>query len=176
MISYTNSSRNLQGVGETEQVATVAAEHGLFSLLGVAALMGRTFGEGDPLTVAVASYGFWKGHFGGDGSVIGRSITLDGQPFTLIGVMPEGFQFPYRSSSADLYRSSSIDLWVPWRVPAEFRNNPNYRLDAVLARLRQGAAMEAARQELGAMEGPSQCHRVVRIRPLHEGMSGPAQH
>ena len=57
--------------------------------------MGRTFGEGDPLNVVVASYGFWKAHLGGDRSAIGRSITLDGQPFTLIGVMPEGFQFPY---------------------------------------------------------------------------------
>ena len=124
MISYMNSNRNLQGVGETEQVATVAAEHGLFSLLGVAAMAGRTFGEGDPLNVAVASYRFWKGHFGGDRLVVGRSITLDGQPFTLIGVMPEGFQFPYRSSSTDLYKSSSTDLWVPWRAPAEFRTIP----------------------------------------------------
>src|SRR6267143_7180111 len=74
MISYSNSSRNLQGVGDPEQVATVAAEHGLFSLLGVAAPMGRTFGEGDPLNVAVASYRFWKGHFGGDRLVVGRSI------------------------------------------------------------------------------------------------------
>src|SRR3989441_6339763 len=57
MVSYTTSSRNLQGVGEPEQVATVAAERGLFSLLGVAALTGRTFGEGDPPNVVVASYG-----------------------------------------------------------------------------------------------------------------------
>ena len=128
MITYTNSGRNLQGVGEPEQVATVAAEHGLFGLLGVAALAGRTFGEGDPLNVVVASYGFWKGHFGGDRSAIGRSITLDGQPFTLIGVMPEGFQFPYTSSSTG--------LWIPWGVPAELRNRPNGRLDAVVARLK----------------------------------------
>jgi predicted permease len=137
--------------------------------------MGRTFGEGDPLNVVVASYGFWKGHFGGDRSVIGRSITLDGQPFTLIGVMPEGFQFPYKSSSTDLYRSSSTDLWVPWRAPAEFRNHPNVRLNAVLARLKEGAAMEAARQELNAMEGPSQAHRIVRIKPLKDVVSGPAR-
>jgi putative ABC transport system permease protein len=175
IVSYMTSSRNLQGGGETEQVATVAAEHGLFSLLGVAARMGRTFREGDPLNVVVASYGFWIGHFGGDRSIVGRSITLDGQPFTLIGVMPEGFQFPYRSSSTDLYRSSSSDLWVPWRAPAEFRNHPYYRLDAVLARLKEGAALETARQELAAMEGPSQAHRLVRARPLKDVVSGPAR-
>jgi predicted permease len=175
MISYMKSGRSLQGVGETEQVAIVAAEHGLFSLLGVAALMGRTFDEGDSPNVAVASYGFWKGHFGTDRSVIGRSITLDGQPFTVIGVMPEGFQFPYRSSSTDLYRSSSSDLWVPWVAPAELRNHPNIPLDAVLARLKEGAALEAARQELNAMVGLSQPHRVVRIRPLKDVVSGPAR-
>ncbi|HEV2232883.1 MAG TPA: ABC transporter permease, partial [Terriglobia bacterium] len=172
MISYSNSGRNLQDVGEPEQVSTVAAEHGLFSLLGVAALTGRTFGEGDPLNVAVASYGFWQGHFSGDRSVIGRSITLDGQPFTLIGVMPEGFQFPYRSTSTDLFSFSSTDLWVPWRPPAE---HPDWRLQAVLARLKKGTAIEAARQELNAMEGPSQANRVVRIRPLKDVVSGQAR-
>ena len=88
VIAYTVSGRNLQGVGEPEQVPTVTTERGLFGLLGVPALVGRTFGEGDPPTLAVASYGFWKDHFGGDRSAAGRSITLDGQPFTLIGVMP----------------------------------------------------------------------------------------
>jgi putative ABC transport system permease protein len=166
MVSYTNSSRNLQGVGEPEQVATVAAEPGLFSLLGVAAMAGRTFGESDPLNVVVGSYSFWKGHFGGDMSVIGRNITLDGQPFTLIGVMPEAFQFPYWSASTD--------LWVP-RARAELRSHPTWRLESVLARLKPGAALEAARQELAAMEGVSQGHRLVRIRPLKAVVSGPAR-
>ena len=67
MIAYSNSARNFQGTGEPEQVATMAAERGLFGLLGVAALVGRTFGEGDPPNVAVASYGFWKAHLGGTG-------------------------------------------------------------------------------------------------------------
>src|SRR5258706_8226754 len=79
MISFSNSSRNFQGLGEAEQVATVAAERGLFKLLGVAPLAGHTFEEGDPLNVAVASYGFWKAHFGGDLLAIGRSVSIDGQ-------------------------------------------------------------------------------------------------
>jgi hypothetical protein len=83
MVTYTTSSRNLQGAGEPEQVITVPAERGLFRLLGVAAMAGRTFSEGDPPTVAVASHWFWQGLLGGDRSVIGRGITLDGQSFTL---------------------------------------------------------------------------------------------
>jgi len=167
MAAYLNSSRNFQGVGEPEQVATVAAERGLFGLLGVAPLAGRTFGEGDPPNVAVASYGLWRGYLGGDRGAIGRSLTLDGQPFTLIGVMPEGFQFPYRSSSTE--------LWVPWDAPADLRNRPNGRLDAVVARLKPGVALEAARQELSAMEGPSQAGREARIRPLQEVVTGPVR-
>jgi predicted permease len=166
-ITYTNSARNFQGVGVPEQVATVAAERGLFGLLGVGALVGRTFGEGDPLNVAVASYGFWTGYLGGDRSAIGQSITLDGQPFTLIGVMPEKFQFPYTSSSKG--------LWVPWEAPAELRNHPERRLDAVVGRLKHGIGIAAARQELNAMESPFQGHRMVRIRPLQDVVSGAAR-
>ncbi|MBI1792216.1 MAG: ABC transporter permease [Acidobacteria bacterium] len=167
MITYTNSSRNLQGDGEPEQVATLAAERGLFGLLGVAALAGRTFREGDPLNVVVASYVFWKGHFGGDPSAVGRSLTLDGEPFTLLGAMPEGFQFPHGSSSPE--------LWVPWDARAALGNRPTGRLDAVVGRLKPGVALEAARQELSAMEGPTQGGRQARIRPLKDVVSGPAR-
>jgi predicted permease len=172
MISYTNSRRNLQGLGEPEQVPTVSAGRGLFGLLGVAAMAGRTFDEGDPLNVAVVSYGFWKAHFGADRSAIGRTLTLDGQPFTLIGIMPELFQFPYASPSPS--------LWIPWAAPAELRARPNARLDSVLARLRPGVEMEAARQELAAMEvpaieGAAKLQRIVRIRPLREVVTGQAR-
>jgi putative ABC transport system permease protein len=167
MVTYLNSSRNLQDVVDPEQVATVAAERGLFRLLGVPALAGRTFSEDDPLDVVVVSYEFWRRHFGGEWSTIGRRITLDGRPFTLIGVMPVGFQFPYRSPSTE--------LWVPWDVPADLRNRPNGRLDAVLARLKPGAALEAAQQELTAMAGPSEGGREARVTPLKEVVSGSAR-
>jgi putative ABC transport system permease protein len=163
MVTYSNSARNFQAAGEPEQAATVSAERGLFGLLGVPALLGRTFGEGDPLNVAVASYGFWKAHWG-DRSAIGRTITLDGQPFTLIGVTPETFQFPYTSSTPG--------LWVPWEAPADLRSHPNRRLDAVIARMKPGIGMEAARQELNAMESTSQGKRMVRIRSLKDVVSG----
>ena len=167
MVSYINSSRNLQQLDEAEQVATVAAERGLFHLLGIPALEGRTFREDDPLDVAVASYNFWIGHFGGDRRAIGRNITLDGQPFTLIGVMPQGFQFPYRSSPTD--------LWIPWSAPAALSSNPNRRLDAVLGRLKPGISLESARQELAGMTAVSQGRRLVRIRALRDVVSGAAR-
>ena len=167
MVTYSTSSRNLQGVGEPEHVAVVPAERGLFALLGVPAIAGRTFVDGDPLNVVVASYGFWKRHFDGNPSAIGSSITLDGQTFTLIGVMPEGFQFPYRPTPTE--------LWVPWDAPADLRSRPNGRLDAVVGRLKQGVAMEAAQQELSAMEGPLLAGREARLRSLKDVVSGPAR-
>ncbi|MBI1897147.1 MAG: ABC transporter permease, partial [Acidobacteria bacterium] len=166
IITYTKSSRNLQGFGEPEQVPVVRAERGIFGLLGVEALAGRTFDERDSLNVLVASYSFWKTHFGGDPSAVGRGITLDGESFTLIGVMPERFRFPYTSSTS---------LWIPWDARGELRDGLHGRLDAVVARLKPGVEIEAARQELAAMEGPSQAGREVRVRPLKDVVTAPVR-
>jgi putative ABC transport system permease protein len=163
-VTYTSSSRTLTGAGEPAQVAIVNAERGLFPLLGVAAMRGRTFTDGDAANVAVSSYGFWLAQFGGDPSAIGRSVTLDGQPFTLIGVMPPEFEFPGGARSAE--------MWVPWDAAAALRPRPSGRLDAVIARMKPGVTVEALRQELSAMQGPSKAGRVVLPRPLHEVVAG----
>jgi predicted permease len=176
MLTYRTSSGSLQSEKEAEQIVTVAAEHGLFDLLGVAPLLGRTFRDDDPLNVAVVSYRLWSGHFGGDASVIGRSVLLDGQPLTVIGVMPEGFQFPYPSLSANIDQSSSSDLWTPWRPGEGIPSDSGNRLNAVIARLRPGVTPEAARQELAAMDGPSEAGRIVHAASLHDVVSGPARH
>lgn len=175
LAAYSKSSGNLQGIGEPEQASTVAAEPGLFRLLGVEPLLGRAFSEDDPLNVAVASYDTWRRHFAGDPSVVGRRVTLDGQQFTLIGVMPEGFQFPYASSAADLAVSSPSDLWIPWRSTADLRTNPERRIGPVLARLKPGATVEAAQQELGAMEAPAQASRIVHVSSLQDAVTASAR-
>ncbi|MCU1232909.1 MAG: hypothetical protein JWP63_876 [Candidatus Solibacter sp.] len=167
IITYSKSARNFQNKGHPEQVAAVTAERDMFNLLGVGPLLGRTFDARDFLNVAVASYGFWKNSLGGDRSAIGRTITLDGQAFTLIGVMPETFRFPYDFSSQG--------LWLPWEPPADLRTHPSRRLDAVVARLKPGVEIEAARQELNAMASASQGQRIVRIRPLKDVVSGTAR-
>jgi predicted permease len=167
MIIYSNSAKNFQGRGDPQQVATVAAERGLFDFLGVRAMLGRAFDERDPLDVAVASSQFWRSYLDGDRSAIGRTITLDGRPFTLIGVMPDGFQFPYT-------RSTQV-LWLPWEANADLRSHPDRRVEFVVARLKSGVAMEPARQELNAMESPSQGQRIVSVRPLQDVVSGAAR-
>jgi predicted permease len=167
VITYVVSSRNFQGTGDPEQVQTVSAERGLFRLLGVSPMLGRTFQEGDPVNVAVASYGFWKSFLGEDRTCIGRAVTLDGQAITIIGIMPPGFQFPYSSPPRS--------LWLPSGDFAELRAHPTRRLDAVIARLKPGVSLEAARQELAAMEAPTSGHRIVRIKRIDEVVSGTAR-
>ena len=167
MACYSSSTKNYQAPGEPVQVPVVSAERGLFALLGAAPRMGRTFGDGDPLDVVVASHEFWTTLLHADPAAVGRSLVLDGRPFTLIGVMPEAFQFPYTPSGQS--------LWIPWEPDAQLRLHPNRRLDSVVARLRSGATVDAARRELGSMDSTAREGRIVRVRRLQDVVGGPAR-
>ena len=166
MITYTNSARNFQGGGEPEQVATIAAERGLFGLLGVAPILGRTFGEGDLLNVAVASYVFWRGSLGGS---LGHRAQHHTRWTTVHAdrCHAGGVSVPVHI----LFQGSVGSLGGAGGTP-----QPSHRrLDAVVARLKEGIGMEAARQELNAMESTIQGGRIVRIRPLKDVVSGAAR-
>jgi putative ABC transport system permease protein len=88
MVAYNTGSKNLQNNAAPERIVTTAAERGLFRMLGVAPVAGRTFRDDDRPSVAVVGAGFWKRHYAGDPLLIGRKITLDGEGFTVIGAMP----------------------------------------------------------------------------------------
>ncbi len=160
MVAYGNISKDLQGIENPERIAAVRAEPGLFHLLGVQPILGRTFRADDPPNVVVVSAGFWKSRLGSNASRIGRKITLDGEPYTVTGVMPPRFQFPYRDSSTE--------LWIPWTVPAQWAHDRNYRVDFVVARLKGGVPIDAARRELDIAAG----HSAAMITPLSEIVSG----
>jgi putative ABC transport system permease protein len=139
--TYGYIGKNLLDASEPERLQTVRSDRRLFHMLGAEPLIGRTYRDDDPDTVVVLSAGLWKRRFGGDPACVGRKILLDQQPYTIIGVMPESFQFPYRASLTE--------LWIPWDVPLGGRRNA--RVDFVAARLRPGVTLEAARAELTAM-------------------------
>jgi predicted permease len=88
----------LSGMGDAVQVPASLATSGTFRVLGVRPLLGRLIDAKDDrpeaVSVALLSYTFWKQRFGGDPAVVGRTITVDGAPNKIIGVMPEGFRFP----------------------------------------------------------------------------------
>jgi len=94
---YDGDSFDVTGTGEPEHVRGLDVTDGTLPLLGVVPALGRLFTRNDdspgaPATVLL-SYGYWQKKFGGDRSVIGRSITVDGKPRQIIGVLPQGFHF-----------------------------------------------------------------------------------
>src|SRR5262249_46604146 len=95
------------GACEAERVDGAAITPNLFPLLGVRPLLGRTFVSGEDVEgadhVIILSYGVWQQRFGGDSSVVGRPTTVDGQTYTVVGVMRPNFAFPDRGR-----------VWVPF--------------------------------------------------------------
>jgi len=133
------------GVDAPLNVPSVRATPSLFNVLGVGAILGRTFTEeeGRPGNnrVAVLSRAFWERHFGGSPSVIGRTIQLDAQPYTVVGVMPADFDFP---------PSGRIDVWTPLSFdPADAHGRSRKaRSLSVVGRLADGVTEEQAHREM----------------------------
>jgi predicted permease len=168
MIAYGNASKDIQGVGGPERVPATRSERGLFRMLGVEPRLGRTFREDDPINVAVLSESLWRRRFGGDPSCLGRKVVLDGEPYTVIGVMPEAFTFPHRNSRSQ--------LWIPSEAPP---HNRDYRADFVVARLKENAPLNAAKKDLGAIAKRLEADypetnrgRHALITPLSEVVTG----
>jgi putative ABC transport system permease protein len=174
IVAYGNQSVNLQDNSSAERVATVSADRDLFTMLGVAPLAGRTFRDDDPPHVAIVSAGFWRRRYAADPSFVGKQITLDGEPYTVIGIMPEGFQFPYRQSITE--------LWVPSNVAPQINSQRGTHYLFVTGRLKNGIGIDAARREMdviakrlekeypGTNEG-----RGVKVTPLNEVVVGSAR-
>ncbi|HYL77996.1 MAG TPA: ABC transporter permease, partial [Bryobacteraceae bacterium] len=143
----------LTGAGDPEQVPGIAITTGLFSTLGAQPALGRDFlpdegQKGNALKV-ILSYGLWQRRFGGDRAVIGRSIALDRQSYTVVGVMPRGFTFPppiHFGGGAGVL--SARDLWVPLVLN---ESNRDYHPLAVVGRLKHGVSQDQASAEVGGL-------------------------
>jgi len=150
MAAYGFGRYTLTGSGHPEAIRTCAATSGLFSILHVRPLLGRDFLDGeyepDHDHEVVLSYGLWRSHFGGNPEMVGKNIELNGQAFTVIGVMGPGFQFPIASGPDD-----RAQMWKPlaWSdQDRAVRDNHNY---GVVARLRDGVSLRHAQAELDAI-------------------------
>ncbi len=136
----------LTGAGEPERLNARMATAPLFSLLGVNAVLGRTFladedrAGGPP--VAVLGYGLWQRRFGGSHDVLGKSITLDSQPYTVVGVLPSGFEL---LQPADVFLP-----FHPWAktLPDDRNWHPGI---FVIGRLKEGISREQGRTEMVAI-------------------------
>src|SRR5882757_250631 len=136
----------LTGTGEPERLNARMATAPLFSLLGVNAILGRTFlaeedrAGGAP--VVILSYGLWQRHFGGARDILDKSITLDSQPYTVVGVLPSGFEL---LQPADVFLP-----FHPWAktLPDDRNWHPGI---FVIGRLKEGISREQGRTEMVAI-------------------------
>jgi predicted permease len=160
---YAVSVAYLEGPSGAERLAAVVADGTFFPLLGVAPLVGRTFGPRDAAEVAVISEGLWERRFGRDPGLPGRTVALDGGTVTIVGVMPATFQFPYRAGSTLPGAEPEVrtDVWRPL-PPLRAAADGALRRGrvSVVARMKPGVTIDQAAADLRVVAG-----RVERDQP-----------
>ncbi|HEX7049876.1 MAG TPA: ABC transporter permease [Longimicrobiales bacterium] len=174
LAAWVYSGFALTGAGEPEEIGTVRASANLFRLLGVEPALGRAFlpEEEQPgrHRIVILSHGLWQRRFGGDPGILGRSLTLDGEPYAVVGVMPAGFRFP---------DDDDVGMWVPLSyLPYELRSR-GQRMFNVVGRLAADATLEQAQNEMSTIAGRlavqyPEAHRGwdVLVQPAREVVIG----
>jgi len=161
----------LSGGGEPELVSARKVTWTFWSVLGVQPMLGRVFTEEEDnkrVRVVVISHGLWQRRFGGESDIVGRAISLNDEPYQVIGVMPRSFYF---------MPSREIDMWMPASFPPWMRTNLTWHDSQIVARLKPGVTLEQARQSMAALSlqvtaknfrGP----RSVMVLPLRQEIAG----
>jgi putative ABC transport system permease protein len=165
----------MTGQDRPEQLNVLQTSAEIFHVLGVDAALGRTYSAGEDRPgrehVVVLSHRLWQRRFGGDRRVVGREVTLDGEPYTVIGVMPPDFQFaPFWATHAE--------AWLPLNLGRRVSDRRGQSL-RVFARLKDGVTREQAQAEMEAINRrlEEQYPRTnegltVAVDPLHEKVVG----
>ena len=155
------SGIDLTGTGNPERLSATLVADGFFETLGSRPLLGRTLGADDQVSgrnrVVLISHGLWTRRFAGDPSIVGHSITLNKEPFEVVGVMPANFTYP---------AGRRIDVWIPLSFfgPDKIGRVRAARFLAVIARLRPGATEAQFRDELSGIAA-----RLSRDYPENDG-------
>ena len=151
--AFTDQRLNLTGTGEPEELSVQFATPEFFKILGVDPILGRTFlpedDKGGRSPVAVLGYGLWQRRFGGQASVVGQPITLNGVKFTVIGVMPPSFQFHIKQRSGT---GRPAELWTVLPMLTGPGANERGRFLGAVARLKDGVSVDQAVAEMRTIE------------------------
>jgi predicted permease len=162
---------SLTGMGRPEQLDALHVSPSLLDVLATPPALGRAFGPEDD-HVVLLSYGLWQRRFGGDPRILGRSVTLNGEPYQVAGVMPRGFQFPP-------FWQEKAELWAPLVTPAARIHDRAGSSLRIFARLKPEVSIDQARAEMAAI-----AHRLAveyprtnagtgaRVTPLEEATAG----
>src|SRR6185503_5740072 len=145
MAAIADTSFNLTGSGDPERLEGRRVSANMFPLLGVDPQIGRVFtaAEDQPgaQRVALLSYALWQRRLGGDSSIVGKPLTLNGESYIVVGVMPARFQFP----------STDDQVWVPIAFTQEDAANRNRHYLEVVARLKPGLTLAQAQTEMSTI-------------------------
>jgi putative ABC transport system permease protein len=144
-----------------ERVETAVISPSAFQLLGVKAALGRTFfseeAQAGRNRVAVISFGLWERRFGGDATILGKSIVVDGSSFTIVGITPRDFRL----------LDTPSELWMPYTPDARESSERGFRTLRVIGRLKRGVSLEQASEEMRSVAG-----RIAQKYPdTNEGYS-----
>ncbi len=184
-LSFTPDLLALTSAEGATSLLGVKASAEFFDVLGVKPVMGHVFSRADEKAgggpgglKVIISHDFWKKHFGGEDSVLGRNIEFDRRQFTVIGVMPAGFQFPIQADPIDLYVTIAEDAANPDGNKPLTEERGNHSLEAV-ARLKAGVTIEQAQADLSTIAASlekqyrdSNSYFGVALKPLREELIG----
>ena len=165
---------NLTGAGDPQRIKSCVVTSNLFQVLGVQPILGRSFLPeeeipGRPHSV-ILSYELWQ-RLGSDRDLVNKSLTLNGHPVTVSGVMPSGFELQFPTST-------HVEMWVPMVIdPGDLNRSLNFLY--TLGRLKPGVSQEQAQAEMSLIASQLQqqypetnAERGVRVVPLHKQLVG----
>jgi putative ABC transport system permease protein len=181
--AWTTGGVNLSSTGEPIRVTSNSVTRSLIDTLGVPPMMGRAFTPEEekpngPRSVII-SYGLWGRAFGGRADIVGQTVRINTAPFTIVGVMPQGYVFPPGSNEP-------TDVWIPFQFdPANPGSRGSHFLN-VIGRLKPGVTIEQARGEMELLEAGwrsenraqhllNQPNHPVLMFALHEDVVGTAR-
>jgi len=175
--TYTSGNMELTGTGEPERITGVPVSENFFTLLGVEPAIGRSFtkeechGRYSAPPAMLLSYNFWRTRFTADPNLVGRTLTLNGQPVTVIGILPASFNF------ASVFAPAiSVGVFVPW--PLTDDTKPRGNTMAIVGRLKPGVTVQAAQAEFSVLGKELERQHAERnpirprLAPLEDHVSG----
>ena len=149
MAAYRFSPMTLSGDGNAESMLGLQVTDRLFSILGVQPAAGRLFERGEDApgheSVAIISHALWQRRYAGDRGAVGRQVTVNGKPYTIIGIMPDAFHFP--SGLPGEFGPIQVDMWIPTLQAPDMAQRGSHNF-WVIARLKTGSTVEQARAEM----------------------------
>src|SRR6185295_19907496 len=149
MAAYRFSAMTLSGDGSAESMLGLQVTDRLFSILGVQPAAGRLVERGEDVpgheSVAIISHALWQRRYAGDRGAVGKQVTINAKPYTIVGVMPNAFHFP--SGLPDDVGLIEVDMWIPMLQAPDLAQRGSHNF-WVVARLKTGSTIEQARAEM----------------------------